>query len=433
MSRKRLHAPLRVLLNNRLVGYLEKQAGGAVSFQYVESWLASNDAIPLSMSLPLREDAYRGEPVVAVIENLLPDSDILRRRIAGKIGAKGTDAFSLLSQIGRDCVGALQFVPDDDKAAPKTSGINGEPIDEQEVEQILINLVRAPLGLDLDEEFRISVSGAQEKTALLHHEGQWLKPHGTTPTTHILKTQIGTLPNGIDLSNSVENEYYCLKLMTAFGLQANAARIRYFGKTKALVVERFDRRWTSDGRLLRIPQEDICQALSCPPSQKYQNQGGPGMVDILKFLKGSDTPLEDQKAFVKAQILFWLIGATDGHAKNFSIYLGRGGRFKLTPVYDVLTAQPSLDARQIERKQLKMAMSVGDSRHYRIDEIKGRHFIQTVERAGLPATLAREAMDEIGRNVERAFNTLEKQLPRGFSAEIHSSVKRAMTSRLKNL
>src|SRR4029077_7923453 len=125
-------------------------------------------------------------------------------------------------------------------------------------------------------------------------------------------------------------------------LPTNAAEIAKFGKTAALVIERFDRKWTPDKKLLRVPQEDFCQALSCPPSLKYQSQGGPGVVDGLNLLKGSDTPAEDQKAFLKAQVLFWLIGATDGHAKNFSIFLGRGGRFKLTPVYDVLTARPSL-------------------------------------------------------------------------------------------
>jgi serine/threonine-protein kinase HipA len=368
--------------------------------------------------------------MLAVCENLLPDSEILRRRIAEKTGAKGADAYSLLSRIGRDCVGALQFVPEDEHIFYDTTSITGETIGNEEVGQLLSNLVRAPLGLGMDQDFRISVAGAQEKTALLYYKGKWLKPHGTTPTTHILKTQIGTLPNGIDLSNSVENEYYCLKIMAAFGLPANAAEIKVFGKTKALVIERFDRKWTNDGRLLRIPQEDFCQALSCPPNLKYQSLGGPGMVDGLNLLKGSDTPTDDQKAFLKAQILFWLIGATDGHAKNFSIFLGRGGRFQLTPIYDVLTAQPSLAGRQIERKQIKLAMSVGDHRHYRMDEIRGRHFVQTAERAGLPGSLAREVLAEATQKADLAMRTVEKQLPPGFPEEIHSSVKAALTLRL---
>jgi serine/threonine-protein kinase HipA len=433
MPRRRQNTPLRVLLNNRLVGHLLKEPAGAIYFRYDESWLAWENAIPVSLSLPLREDAYRGGPVAAVFENLLPDSATIRQRVAEKVGANGTDAYSLLSQIGRDCVGALQFIPDGDDAVEAASGIHGKLINEQGVENLLNNLARAPLGLDRDQDFRISVAGAQEKTALLLHHGKWLQPHGTTPTTHILKTQIGTLPNGIDLSNSVENEYYCLKFLAAFGLPVNKVEIKLFGKTKALVVERFDRAWTKDGRLLRVPQEDFCQALSCPPTRKYQNQGGPGIGDILNLLKGGDAPAEDQKTFLKAQILFWLIGATDGHAKNFSVFLGPGGSFRLTPIYDVLTAQPSVAARQIERKQMKLAMFAGDARHYKNDEIVGRHFIQTTERAGLPGAIAKEALQEIAQAAATAVKTVEKQLPSGFPEEIHVSVKNALASRLRKI
>ncbi len=431
MPRKPTNAPLRVLLNNRLVGRLLKEPGGAISFQYDESWLSWGNTFPISMSLPLREDAFKGDRVVAVFENLLPDSEELRRRVAEKVGAKGIDAYSLLFQIGRDCVGALQFLPDDDDAVYDASAIQGEPVDDAAIEKLLKTLARAPLGLGEDKEFRISVAGAQEKTALLYHKGKWQKPHGTTPTTHILKTQIGTLQNGIDLSNSVENEYYCLKLMAAFGLPSASSEIAVFGKTTALVIERFDRKWTDEGRLLRLPQEDFCQALSVPPGLKYQSLGGPGIIDGLNLLKGSDNPREDQKALLKAQVLFWLIGATDGHAKNFSIHLGRGGRFKLTPVYDVLTAQPSLVTRQIERKQMKLAMFVGESRHYRLDEIKGRHFVQTTKRAGLPGSLAEEVLEEVAQAADTAITTVEKQLPRNFPEYIHDSVQAGLTKRIK--
>jgi len=430
MPRKRRHTTLRVLLNNRQVGYLSKEAGGAIAFRYAEEWLGGTQLIPVSLSLPLREDAYKGEAVAAVFENLLPDSDKLRRRVAERVGAVGTDAYSLLSQIGRDCVGALQFIPENEDAA-LSSAIKGDPVSDDEIERMLRNLAQAPLGLDRDGDFRISVAGAQEKTALLRHDGKWLKPRGTTPTTHLIKTQMGTLPNGIDLSNSVENEYYCLKLMAAFGLKVNKADIHVFGKTKALVVERFDRRWTTDGRLLRIPQEDCCQALSVPPTQKYQNDGGPRMVDVLQLLGRGDRPESDQKAFLKSQILFWLIGATDGHAKNFSIFLGPGGSFELTPLYDVLTAQPSLNGSQIARQQMKLAMSVGDNRHYVLDTIKGRHFIQTARRAGLPEATARDLLHEIAGNAEQAMKTLEEGLPPDFPEEIHRTVQTALRDRLK--
>ncbi len=435
MARKRRHAPLRVYQNNRFVGLLLKETSGAISFQYDQSWLDNPQAYPVSLSLPLREDAYRGAPVSAVFENLLPDSDELIRRVARKVGAEGTDAYSMLAAIGSDCVGALQFIGDDigNHDAHDTATIIGDVVDDGDIEAILSNLARAPLGLSDDDAFRISVAGAQEKTALLHHDGKWLKPHGTTPTTHILKTQIGKLPEGIDLTNSVENEFYCLKLMAAFGLPVANAEMHSFGETKSLVIERFDRRWTKDGRLLRLPQEDCCQALSVPPTQKYQAHGGPGIIEIINLLKASDTPEEDQLTFFKTQLLFWLIGATDGHAKNFSIFLMPGGGFKMTPLYDVLTAQPSFDAEQIRHSQLKLAMRVGKSNHYRIDNIQARHFIETGDAAGLPRSLMERAISEIVETHQTALENVGPEIPDGFPHRIHDSISSALINRAKEL
>ncbi len=434
MARTKTHPRLRVYQNGELVGYLSKQPSGAVEFLYAEAWLSNERAYPVSLSLPLREDAFKGAAVLAVFENLLPDSQDLRSRVVEKVGAEGTDAYSLLAQIGRDCVGALQFFPEDtDVDFSDLYSVHGEAVDDEQIENILNNLARVPLGLDRDIDFRISVAGAQEKTALLFHDRKWLRPSGATPTTHILKTQIGKLPSGIDLSNSVENEFYGLTVMEAFGLPVNKVEIKTFGKTKSLVIQRFDREWTKEGHLLRIPQEDFCQALSVPPSKKYQNEGGPGMVEILNLLKGADTPAKDQKAFLKAQIVFWLIGATDGHAKNFSVFLGAGGRFALTPFYDVLTAQPFFDDRKIERKTMKMAMSVGDNRHYRMDEIQGRHFVQTAQQAGLPDYIAKEALDEISAMAEKAMKDVEQKLPTDFPEEINDSVTKAIKLRLQSI
>ena len=436
MPRRSSHAPLHVLLNNRVVGRLSKAATSAIEFRYDPDWLAWEHALPVSLSLPLREDAFRGAAVAAVFDNLLPDSGALRRRVAERVGASGIDAYSLLAAIGRDCVGALRFLAergDDDGSSGSGRGLAGEALDDEAVEKLLKGLPQAPLGLGRDDDFRISVAGAQEKTALLLHEGRWLKPHGTTPTTHILKTQMGELPNGIDLSNSVENEYYCLKLAAAFGLPVNKAEIVTFGATTALVIERFDRRWTGDGRLLRLPQEDCCQALSVPPTRKYQSDGGPGLVQLLDLAKGSDTPAEDQRTLLTAQILFWLVGATDGHAKNFSIFLAPGGRFRLTPLYDILTAQPSLDRGQIQRKQMKLAMSVGANRHYRIADVRARHFLQTAEAAGVPKRLVQDAIKTVAERGEAALEKAEGELPPGFPGQIAESVRTAASARLRAL
>lgn len=431
MPRRRTHAPLRVLLNNRPVGRLNKAATGAIDFQYEPAWLEWEHAMPVSLSLPLREDAYRGAVIAAVFDNLLPDSDALRRRIAEKVGASGTDFYNLLEAIGRDCVGALQFIGEEDASDESERGtITGEPVKDSAIETLLQGLSQAPLGLNRDEVFRISVAGVQEKTALLRHKGRWWKPSGTTPTTHIFKKQIGRLPDGIDLSNSVENEFYCLKLAAAFGLPVNKAEIHDFNETRALVVERFDRRWTADKRLLRVPQEDFCQALSVPPTRKYQSEGGPGLIKILDVLKGSDSPASDRQMVFKAQIFFWLIGATDGHAKNFSLFLGPGGSYRLTPLYDVLTAQPSLDAGQVQRKQMKLSMSVGTNRHYRIDEIQRRHFVQTATAAGLPKSAIATVLEEVADKAAKAFETVEASLPKDFPASLHASVRRGVKQRL---
>jgi serine/threonine-protein kinase HipA len=446
MARRRTHAPLLTFLNDRLVGRLSKQPSGAIDFAYDAEWLAWEHAMPVSLSLPLREARYIGAPVVAVFENLLPDSDPIRRRVAERVGAAGVDAYSLLSAIGRDCVGAMQFVPDDDRAdaaadgeaGAVAAGISGTVLDDDDIADMLANLRRAPLGVgaDIDEDFRISIAGAQEKTALLRYKDQWLRPHARTPTTHIFKPQIGhiqTAGGTIDLSDSVDNEYYCLKLMEAFGLTANKVEIAQFGERKVLVIERFDRTWTRDGRLIRLPQEDCCQALSVPPTQKYQSEGGPGVADIVDLLRGSDEPQEDQLAFFKSQIVFWLIGATDGHAKNFSLFLRPAGRFRLTLFYDVLTAQPSLDARQIRRNGFKLAMSVGDSGHYRIHEVTGRHFVETARRARLPRSLVQRAVEEILAAATTAFERVQPELPLNFPGAIHDSVQAAVTVRARQL
>jgi serine/threonine-protein kinase HipA len=432
MPRTRRPPLLRVFQNDRLVGYLLKESGGAIAFCYSHEWLARRKAFPVSLSLPLREEAWRGEPVAAVFENLLPDSDALRKRVADKVGATGYDACSLLAAIGRDCVGALQFIADDAPEPASTVEISGEPVNEKAIERLLGSLAQTPLGVVRDDDFRISVAGAQEKTALLRLDGQWIKPHGSTPTTHLLKTQIGQLPNGIDLSNSIENEFYCLRLLDHLGLPVNRAEIMTFGRTRALVVERFDRAW-HDGRLIRLPQEDCCQALGVPPARKYQADGGPGMLAIANLLKGADSPDVDHRTLFQAQLIFWLIGATDGHAKNFSIFLQPGGGYSLTPLYDVLTAQPSLDGRQIERKQMKLAMSIGNNNHYRIDEVLTRHYFQTAGAAGLSQSFIRSVIEDVAARIDEALASLEAELPVDFPQALHCSVNAGVQRRLRVL
>ena len=432
MARRRTRVPLDVYLNSRPVGRLRRMANGAIDFQYAPSWLDWEHALPISTSLPLREDRYGGDAVLVVLDNLLPDSEPIRRRVAERVRAEGYDAYSLLARVGRDCAGALQFLPEGQE--PGRAGmLDGHEVDDREIARRIRNLARAPLGVDTDEEFRISIAGMQEKTALLRWKEKWYLPRGSTATTHIVKPRIGVLPNGVDWSRSVENEHLCLRLAAALGLPVATTEIVEFDGERVLVIERFDRRWTKDGRLLRLPQEDFCQALSVPPTLKYQSDGGPGMVDLLELLKGSDEPEVDRRMFVKAQIAFWLLGATDGHAKNYSIFLRPGGRFALTPFYDIVSAQPAADARQLRRKEFRFALSVGDNRHYVMEGILPRHFAQTAARAGMPPPALREICVELVDAAEASIAATLESMPGDFPAELADSVTGGIRARVRRI
>ncbi|MFN0023643.1 MAG: type II toxin-antitoxin system HipA family toxin [Parvularculaceae bacterium] len=432
MARKSAHAPLGVYQNGDRVGRLDRQSSGAISFGYDVAWLENDGANPVSLSLPLREERFAGAPVIAVFDNLLPDGNALRRRVAERVGADGDDAFSLLSAIGRDCVGALQFLPDGE--APSTaSASDSDPIDDAAVARRLKALAFAPLGMDDNEDFRISIAGAQEKTALLRWRDQWRLTRGATPTTHILKPQIGRLPSGIDMSQSVENEYFCMKLAAALGLRAAKVAIADFEDVRVLAVERFDRRWLSETQPARVPQEDFCQALSVAPTRKYQSEGGPSSNAVLDLLRASDEPDTDRAAFLKAQIFFWLIGATDGHAKNFSVYLGPLGSFRMTPLYDVLSAQPAGDLGQISRNKMKLAMSVGRSKHYVVDWIATRHFYETADASGFAAQSVTKIIEDLKAAGDDALDATMRALPTDFPQPLSESIGAAFRRRLRLL
>ena len=442
MSRTKTYTPLNVYMNGRRVGQLTKSPGGETRFIYAPDWLGWSGAMPVSLSLPLQEKPHSGSTVISFFDNLLPDSVAVLKSIAERVGANGVDAYSLLSAIGRDCVGALQFIPEGMEEEINNAK-DAIPLDEDQIEGILKNLGRAPLGIETDGGFRISLAGAQEKAAFLWTDGGWQQPLGMTPTTHIFKPQIGTIETStgrIDLTQSVENEFYCLKLLSAFGLDVANAEMGQFGDKKVLIVERFDRLRRKDGGILRLPQEDICQALGVSPTLKYQNAGGPQLVDILGLLARSDTPRHDQRSVFMAQMLFWMIGATDGHAKNFSLFIRPNNQMALTPIYDVISAQPMFDARQIPHKDFRLAMSLGQKPRYKIQDIQRRHFHQTAEKAGLEnnqtshdSGFTVETIEAIESRFDAAFKEVLTHLPDDFPLQIHESICKAASGRRKLL
>ena len=388
-------------------------------------------SFPVSRSLPLREDRYIGPLVEAVFDNLLPDNLDIRDRMAARTQADGSDTVSLLRAVGRDCVGAMQFLPEGEEPG-QAGSVQGRAINEDEIAGILANLGTTPLGIGENREFRISLAGAQEKTALLYWNDEWHIPHGTTATTHILKPQIGWR-DGVDLSLSVENEHLCMRLIAMLGLPAADTRMETFGDKKTLIVERFDRHWAKDGRLLRLPQEDCCQALSTPSAKKYESEGGPGIPGLLDLFMGSDEPEHDRKMIMKAAVVFWLLAAIDGHAKNFSLFLHPNNGFSLTPFYDVLSLQPNFDAGQLRQRQLKMAMAVGRNRHYVVNEIMPRHFLQTAAASNMGESIVREIFEELLERGETAVSNVGNDMPPDFPEPLLESVTNGFRRRLRLL
>lgn len=419
---------LQAWMNGEMVATWERgDRGGQLT--YAPEWTDSPASRPLSLSLPLLPsgERHRGEVVANYFENLLPDSDGIRTRIRDRFGLRSTTAFELLQAIGRDCVGAVQLLPEG-HAPHDLHDIRFRPLDDVEVAALLRSVSARPgpgyLAAD-DEAFRISIAGAQEKTGLLWHEGQWCVPLGSTPSTHILKLPLGLVGNmRADMQDSVENEWLCMRLLAAFGLPVAETAMAEFGGQRVLAVTRFDRRLSSDGRWwLRLPQEDMCQAFGLPPSRRYESDGGPGIVRIMDLLRLSDEPA-DRATFFKAQILFWLLAATDGHAKNFSLHVEAGGRFRLTPLYDVVSVYPIMGrgARQLDPQRAELAMAVaGKSRHRRLREIRRRHWNGTARACGIAAG-AEPWIAELLERVEPAIASVEAELPAGFPDRVATRI-----------
>jgi len=433
-SRKRV---LSVLFNGIRVGTWAIASSGVHEFRYENSWLVHAQARPISLSMPLGESVYRGDVVSAFFDNLLPDSSEIRQRIRGRYGAASLSAFDLLGQIGRDCVGAIQLQSDDEEPSP-IDRIEGRPIDEHEIASILRGLTAVGIGGRLaDEEFRISLAGAQEKTALLRQDDQWLVPHGSTPSTHILKLPLGRIGGlGLDMAGSVENEWLCGELVTAAGLETASCEIGHFEDVTALVVERFDRRRSEDNtRIFRLPQEDFCQITGTSPNGKYESDGGPGIETIMPILLGSQDAAKDREAFYTAQVLFWLLAASDGHAKNFSIFIERGGRFRLTPLYDIMSVYPVMGHGKglIPPEKLKLAMAFrGKNRHYEWDKISLRHLRETARYCGLEGSID-AVLAKLATTIPSAVATVSASLPKGFPNAVADPIFRGFEERSKLL
>ena len=433
-------ASLTVYMNGYRVGTFTKATNGAHQFQYDESWVKLPGSRPISLSMPLRQQRYQGDEAYNFFDNLLPDNPEVRNRVVARYQADSTQPFDLLSCIGQDSVGALQLVAQG-RPVPDVKRIECKPLSDAELEQIMTSYQQGiPLGMVREEDdFRISIAGAQEKTALLYLDNRWCLPHAATPTTHIIKLPIGKIEShsySIDLSQSVENEYLCTLIAKEFGLPVPHCFMMQVGQVKALAVERFDRRYAADRSwIMRLPQEDFCQVLNVPSARKYESHGGPGITDIMTILLGSTTPEQDRYLFMKSQVLFWLLAATDGHAKNFSVFIEPEGRFRLTPFYDILSVYPVFGGRGLNRRDAKLAMGLASSKgkKYAIEQIFPRHFFQTAKAVGFERSAMEEILTELANSVDDVIERVTQQLPAGFPDAISSSILEGLKARSARL
>ena len=428
MGRPSHSRTLSIWTNSHRVGTWTLNRRGEHTLKYDSEWMNSPAGRPLSLSLPFTGDvALKGDRVRNFFDNLLPDSETVRLRLATRFKTESAETFDLLQAIGRDCVGAVQLLGENESPIDVQS-ILGTPLSESEIESLLVQTTRSgPMGnLDDQDDLRISLAGAQEKTALLWHQGQWMRPHGVTPTTHILKLPIGMVGHRqADFSTSVENEWLCMNLLAEFGLPVARTEILTFGSQKVLSVERFDRQLHSSGDwIMRLPQEDFCQVMGVPSHLKYESDGGPGLADVAGVLKGSIQGEHDLTTLLTTQLLFWMLAAPDGHAKNFSIRVLPQGRYQLTQLYDVMSIWPveGNGPNQFSMFKAKMAMAVlGKNKHYLFKDIQRRHFNSMAGKCFDRV----DAEDVIGRVLAatpKAIEAMGSKLPQGFPDWIAESV-----------
>jgi serine/threonine-protein kinase HipA len=352
-----------VLLSDREVGRVRQDQRHRLKFIYNDEWRETGGAYPLSLSMPLAASEHLHDVIEAFMWGLLPENELVLERWAKKFQVSARSAFALISQVGEDCAGAVQFVRPDRLDAVRDEG----PGDIDWLEESDIATRLKTLREDQSawrrpgDTGQFSLAGAQPKTALLLQDGKWGVPSGRIPTTHILKPPTGAF------DGHAENEHFCLALARALGMPAASSTVTHFGDEVAFVVERYDRRIV-DGKILRIHQEDMCQAFGVPPAKKYENDGGPSVSRIVDFLReNSGAPMEDVQTFIDAIAYNWLVGGTDAHAKNYSILIGTGGRVRLAPLYDVTSI---LAYDEFDPLKLKLAMKLGGK--YRLRDITAR-------------------------------------------------------------
>ena len=350
---------LHVYLKDVLAGALEQTQDGTLQFSYDAAYLSANEPA-LSISLPLTPVAFVGRNVTSFFSGLLPDEGV-RERLAKYLGVSQRNAFALLEQVGGDCAGALSLHhPGDSPPSPKN---DMESLNAAQLKEILTLIKRQPL-LAGEDGYRLSLAGAQDKLAVRFKDEKVCLVKAGGPTTHILKPVLD------HVQDSAHNELFCMRLARLVGIPAPDVFLHHVEDIPYYIIERYDRMIQKDGTVMRLHQEDFCQALAIPPETKYEQEGGPSVAHCQEVIqKHTDTPGKHVLGFLDRLIFNYLIGNADAHGKNFSLLYHRE-KPSLAPAYDLLSTAvyPNLSS--------KMAMKIGGK--YKPEEVYPRHWHRLV-------------------------------------------------------
>jgi len=379
---------LDVYLNDKKIGIIEKTSTGKQRFVYSDEWINGKKSIPISLALPLTKKSHDTTTTANFMWGLLPDNSSVLQQWSIRYGVSPNNPFGLLASVGEDCPGAVQLIiPDSDVAGRE--GIAW--ITDDEFKQRIKELKSDPgAARKPDDNGRISLPGAQIKTALYRLNNRWGIPRGRTPTTHILKPE--------PMPGLATKEHFTLLLMREVRLPTAESEVVDVDDIPVFVTRRYDRFFPKQGPVRRIHQEDMCQALGIPPAKKYQQDGGPGITEIMNILRHSESPETDRDRFMRSQVFNFLVGNGDAHAKNYSILYGSGGAYRLAPFYDVIF----LDSKQL-------AMTIGGER--KVEDIRPKNWERAAKLASYDkdraVTLVRDMIARISGaalNVRHSIN-----------------------------
>ncbi|HCG8553655.1 TPA: HipA domain-containing protein [Vibrio parahaemolyticus] len=396
--------------NNMLVGQFVQRSKTNFSFSYSDEWLAYDSAFPLSLSLPLVRGECSSLNALNFIHNLLPDLKEERLSLAHSVGVQSNDAFNLLSKIGHDCTGGISFT--ESRQAPNI-GWEYREISTSELNELI---TQRKSFLPFFGEYRPCISGTQRKTTLTRLNGKWYVPQGKSISSHIIKYPMDAIVQSnsvLDMSSSVENEFICNRIAKELGFNVpDIEIIRAESGAKALVVERFDRCFV-DGVVSRWHQEDFCQIFGVPEHQKYQSENNLGVSKIVDVLSHSAESKANNHDFFKFMVLQCLLGATDGHLKNFSVHIAPGGHYQLAPFYDLLSAYPAVGVTGLNKRKLKLAMGLKASRGYKyhINKICLRHIEQTAAQFGISNANCHEIVSTFLAQFSSALSSIDNRFP----------------------